>query len=330
MPFPVSRLRQTALRLGAVLHCLLAAGAVHAQAGTPCDTREQCIAAILAAGGAGDEMRQLALMGELTDRYRPMQASQPSGKRPLARRPQETLAPGDPGERLIELVRYTGSNDTPMPEQVRALALAYLIAKRPDDAERELAEGLASQPVHAPFWLDLAQVYMQQGRPDRAVSALVTAEAWAFDQKALRDTYRQLARAGATPAIQALHAQALQRIDARLAERARQDAAVPPPTAAGKLPEGAPTPKFLPETCRVRPAYPRSSLRYEETGTVTWAFLVGADGRMLAVRKLKSSGFADLDSAALLPLSTCRTEPAVADGKPLAAWRSIEYVWTLD
>ena len=328
---PISSSHKKALRRTAFLAFLLAAaGATRAQDSAACDSRAQCIDSILAAGRAGDDMRQLALMVEFTARYSPVRASQPFLKQPLPLRPGETQALGDPDERMVELVRYTGSNDTPMPEQARAQALAYLNAQRPDDAERELVQGLASQPVHAPFWLDLAQVYVRQGHPDKAVSALLTAEAWAHDQDAMRDAYRQLARAGATPAIRSLYGQALQRIDARLAERARQDAAVPPPGESGKLPESTPTPKYLAGSCRMRPEYPRSSLRYAETGTVRWAFLVGPDGRMLAVRKLKSSGFPDLDAAALLPLSTCSAEPAIADGKPVAAWRSIEYVWTLD
>jgi TonB family protein len=127
-----------------------------------------------------------------------------------------------------------------------------------------------------------------------------------------------------------VYAQALVRVDARLAERARQDAAVPPPPPSGKQADDAPVPKFDQTTCSIRPDYPRASLRYLETGKVTWAFLIGADGRLQDVRKLQSSGFADLDAAAILPFASCRARPAMVDGKPVAGWMPVQYVWTLD
>lgn len=329
MPFPAPRSRKTAFRLGVVLSLLLAGGAAHAQSSAVCETRERCIDAILDAGHAGDEMRQLALMAELQARYSPVQPTrQPTP--PLPKRPEETLALAAPGDRLVELVRFTGSNDAPMPEQVRALALAYLYAQRPDDAERALAAGLVVQPAHAPYWLDLAQVRLQRGRQDQAVDALVTAQTWAYDPQAMREAFRQAAQGSAAAGTRAVYAQALQRVDAGLAERARRDAAVPPPPPSGKQADDAPVPKFVPTSCWIRPDYPRASLRYLETGKVAWAFLVGADGRLQDVRKLQSSGFADLDAAAILPFASCRAKPALVDGKPVAGWMPVQYVWTLD
>src|SRR4051812_14292307 len=54
-----------------------------------------------------------------------------------------------------------------------------------------------------------------------------------------------------------------------------------------------------------KPAYPRSSLRNEETGITTLTFLVGADGLVHDVQIQKSSGYIDLDRASLV-LRDCR------------------------
>ena len=51
-------------------------------------------------------------------------------------------------------------------------------------------------------------------------------------------------------------------------------------------------------TC-AKPEWPKASLRNEETGTVTLSFLIGVDGRVADSKIVKSSGFRDLDKAAV-------------------------------
>ncbi len=82
-------------------------------------------------------------------------------------------------------------------------------------------------------------------------------------------------------------------------------------------------------TC-AKPEWPKASLRNEETGTVTLQFLIGTDGRVADSKVLKSSGFRDLDKAALVGISKCRFKPGMVDGKPEQAWMSMQYVWTLE
>ena len=76
--------------------------------------------------------------------------------------------------------------------------------------------------------------------------------------------------------------------------------------------------------------YPPSSMRNEETGTVTLSFLIGVDGRVADSKIVKSSGFRDLDKAAVSGISRCRFKPGMVDGKPEQAWMQMQYVWTLD
>jgi D-alanyl-D-alanine endopeptidase (penicillin-binding protein 7) len=78
-----------------------------------------------------------------------------------------------------------------------------------------------------------------------------------------------------------------------------------------------------------KPVWPKSSLRDENTGTVTLAFKVGTEGRVEDSTVKKSSGFVLLDEAAREGISRCQFRPATQDGKPVAAWMHMQYVWTL-
>lgn len=80
----------------------------------------------------------------------------------------------------------------------------------------------------------------------------------------------------------------------------------------------------------VKPDYPVSAARNGDTGTVTLALLVGADGRVQDARVQKSSGHRELDRAALNALSLCQFKPAMNNGVAEAGWGQIAYVWTLE
>lgn len=82
-------------------------------------------------------------------------------------------------------------------------------------------------------------------------------------------------------------------------------------------------------TC-AKPEWPKASLRNEETGTVTLSFLIGVDGRVTDSKVLKSSGFRDLDKAAVSGISKCKFKPGLTDGKPEQAWMQMQYVWILE
>lgn len=79
-----------------------------------------------------------------------------------------------------------------------------------------------------------------------------------------------------------------------------------------------------------KPDYPINAARNGDTGTVTLALLVGADGRVQDARVQKSSGHRELDRAALNALSLCQFKPAMNNGVAQAGWGQIAYVWTLE
>jgi protein TonB len=77
------------------------------------------------------------------------------------------------------------------------------------------------------------------------------------------------------------------------------------------------------------PEYPASAARQGQSGTVTLALLVGADGKVTSSRVQHTSGFRDLDKAAVNALSLCKFKPAMNNGTPEAGWAQIAYVWSL-
>ena len=81
-------------------------------------------------------------------------------------------------------------------------------------------------------------------------------------------------------------------------------------------------------TC-AKPVWPQESLRREETGKVTLAFLIGLDGTVLESKVLASSGHPLLDLAARDGLEKCRFTPPPQVGRTQPQWTKMQYVWTL-
>ncbi|USX19591.1 energy transducer TonB [Oxalobacteraceae bacterium OTU3REALA1] len=75
--------------------------------------------------------------------------------------------------------------------------------------------------------------------------------------------------------------------------------------------------------------YPKASLMNEEQGDVKMAFLVGADGNVVESKLEKSSGFKNLDKAAMKALSGCKFKPGTKDGAVAQTWTKVDYSWKL-
>ncbi|NVM76451.1 protein TonB [Duganella sp. SG902] len=76
--------------------------------------------------------------------------------------------------------------------------------------------------------------------------------------------------------------------------------------------------------------YPKASLMNEEQGTVSMSFLVKPDGSVADSKVDKSSGFKNLDKAAIKALSACKFKPGTKDGAPAETWTKVDYAWKLD
>jgi len=75
--------------------------------------------------------------------------------------------------------------------------------------------------------------------------------------------------------------------------------------------------------------YPKASLINEEQGDVSMSFLVGADGKVVDSKIDKSSGFKNLDKAAVKALSACKFKPGTKDGAVAQTWTKVDYSWKL-
>jgi protein TonB len=75
--------------------------------------------------------------------------------------------------------------------------------------------------------------------------------------------------------------------------------------------------------------YPKASLVNEETGVTSMSFLVSADGAVLESKLEKSSGYKNLDKAALKAVSACKFKPGTKDGAPSQTWSKVDYSWSL-
>ncbi|HEY0065332.1 MAG TPA: TonB family protein [Telluria sp.] len=80
----------------------------------------------------------------------------------------------------------------------------------------------------------------------------------------------------------------------------------------------------------VLPDYPATAARNGYTGTVSLALLIGTNGEVSDSRVQKSSGYRELDRAAVAALRMCKFKPATSNGVAEPAWGQIAYVWRLD
>ena len=75
--------------------------------------------------------------------------------------------------------------------------------------------------------------------------------------------------------------------------------------------------------------YPKASLMNEEQGNVSMAFLVSADGSVVDSKIEKSSGYKNLDKAAIKAISACKFKPGTKDGAVAQTWTKVDYDWKL-
>jgi protein TonB len=68
----------------------------------------------------------------------------------------------------------------------------------------------------------------------------------------------------------------------------------------------------------------------DEPGTTSMSFLISPDGSVIESKLDKTSGFKNLDKAAMKSLSACKFKPGTKDGTPAQTWAKVDYAWKLD
>jgi len=84
------------------------------------------------------------------------------------------------------------------------------------------------------------------------------------------------------------------------------------------------------DAAKCKAEYPKASLMNEEQGTVSMSFLVNPDGSVADSKLEKTSGFKNLDKAAMKTIAACKFKPGTKDGAPAQTWTKVEYAWKLD
>ncbi|HEY3777943.1 MAG TPA: energy transducer TonB [Rhizomicrobium sp.] len=79
----------------------------------------------------------------------------------------------------------------------------------------------------------------------------------------------------------------------------------------------------------LQPPYPDSALAAGEQGTTLVDVYVRPNGRISKFRVARSSGFGDLDNAAVESVLNWRFIPAIQDGDPVSDWTTVKVVFQL-
>lgn len=77
----------------------------------------------------------------------------------------------------------------------------------------------------------------------------------------------------------------------------------------------------------LQPAYPETALPTRESGAVLVSAKVRDDGTVRSVRLAQSSGFNDLDNAAVNAVNGWKFVPATKDGNPVEDWATVQIVF---
>jgi TonB family protein len=100
-------------------------------------------------------------------------------------------------------------------------------------------------------------------------------------------------------------------------ERMKIDACWPPPEVAPRLVRAA------------EPVYPSEARQRGSEGEVLVRGLVSPDGDLIEVKIAESSGYADMDAAALAAMRRSAVMPAVSSGSPIACWIQVPFRFSL-
>ena len=294
-------------------------------ASSGCQNTNTCIKALLENARLGPGADQITYMTRLHQLAPDWRKSENKKVRPGLG--GEATGIGDPDTALTAVLKNAKDDADFLPEYHRALALHYLRQKNYDEAESEVKAGIAELPSYAPFWTDLAEILAAKGQHQDAVAALVVGYNWALDLIGFRHAYVKAAQAGETSTI---YRDAVKLIDLKMAELEQQETVWPRLVIGNKDPEtGKATLRPAIVRCE-KPTWPISSLRYRETGSVQLAILIDSKGKVAHVRRSKSSGYSELDNAAIVALAACEYAPAKQDGVAVSAWFAVEYLWTLE
>jgi TonB family protein len=78
-----------------------------------------------------------------------------------------------------------------------------------------------------------------------------------------------------------------------------------------------------------KPVYPQSSIKNGEAGTVVLQLLITTSGLSSRAKIMETSGFRELDRAAMIGFLGCRFEPVLKDGMPVESSVDLRFNWKI-
>lgn len=79
-----------------------------------------------------------------------------------------------------------------------------------------------------------------------------------------------------------------------------------------------------------KPEFPVRWQEEGDSGSVTVAYLVDTDGKVVQSKVLESSGTARVDRASIRAGARCKFEPSAKDGQAAIGWAKVKYSWIVE
>lgn len=83
------------------------------------------------------------------------------------------------------------------------------------------------------------------------------------------------------------------------------------------------------KTCD-KPEFPVRWQDDGDGGTVTVAYLVDTDGKVMDSRIVESSGYGRVDRASIRAGARCKFQPGARDGQVAPTWAKVQYSWVVE
>lgn len=89
-------------------------------------------------------------------------------------------------------------------------------------------------------------------------------------------------------------------------------------------------PARIDEAACEKPEFPARWQEDGEGGSVTVAYLVDTEGKVLQSKVLESSGAAKIDRASVRAGARCKFQPGARDGQAALAWAKVKFSWIVE
>lgn len=213
------------------------------------------------------------------------------------------------------------------------LQLGTLLLQNNDavGAEQAFLQGIKFAPYNSALWEAWGQANLLQNKQDLAVRAIVVGYEWSAQKSTSKARFARLAKDTSKP-YSAAYTQVLEAISRRNMQLITAWGAVNQQSV-NIVKEQGHKKVFLqrPELRCAPPEYPLDAARNGYEGEVRIDVLLDVDGTVLASMIDKSSGFAELDSAARLSLSACYGVDIRISGPLKERMRAkVTYQWKLE